>query len=89
MTFSLITDKQWYPIVIIITFEFHLNHLLQMNLQYLTENNNLLPVCRSMIVFNGGGYCNPVNCCLSLLKHCISGTGKYLQFPGYLKRFPP
>lgn len=30
-----------------------------MNLQYLTENNNLLPVCRSMIVFNGGGVLQP------------------------------
>ncbi len=30
-----------------------------MNLQYLTENNNLLPVCRSIIVLNGGGVLQP------------------------------
>lgn len=60
-----------------------------MNLQYLTENNNLLPAICSKVVFNGGGYCNPANCCTSLLKHCISSTDKDPQFLGNLKRFPP
>jgi hypothetical protein len=59
-----------------------------MNLQYLTESIHLLPVC-SILIISGGGYCNPDNCCQSLLKHCISSTGKSLQFSGYLKRFPP
>jgi hypothetical protein len=59
-----------------------------MNLQYLTESIHLLPVC-SILAISGGGYCNPDNCCLSLLKHCISSTGNAMQFSGYLKRFPP
>ncbi len=59
-----------------------------MNLQYLTEITFLLPVC-SKLNNSGGGYCNPVNCCQSLLKHCICSTGKDMQFSVYLKRFPP
>jgi hypothetical protein len=63
-----------------------------MNLQYFTESIHPatagLPVC-SKLNNSGGGYCNPANCCLSLVKHCISSTGKSLQFSGYLKRFPP
>ncbi|KAF0204006.1 MAG: hypothetical protein FD170_695 [Bacteroidetes bacterium] len=57
-----------------------------MHLQYLTESIHLLPVC-SILAISGGGYCNPVNCCQSLVKHCICSTGESLQFSGYLNRF--
>ncbi len=66
-----------------------------MNLQYLTESSYLLPVCSRVLYVRdaglaiSGGYYNPANCRQCLLKHCMSSTGKAMQFSGYLKRFSP